>query len=249
MHRSLLALTLWFPSSALAAEWPAAPSEAPWGRSPAGVEVQDVVVGQGAEVVPYSRAEVHYTGMLADGTVFDTSLERGQTLAFKVGAHQVIPGWEDGLLGMRVGGTRRLVIPSALGYGDRGMGSIPPHSTLYFEVQLIAITPPRAAPANPPEVAADAWIDGDGARYAEVVVGTGPKSKPGQRVCVDYALWQAGALVEQTWSRDTCTWFRRDDDDLPPGLDVGVARMREGGTRAVQTSDRLYLIELADTGK
>jgi len=85
--------------------------------------------------------EVHYTGKLEDGTVFDSSIPRGSPFSFKIGTGQVIPGWERGLQGMCVGERRKLVIPHQYAYGEAGYPPvIPPSSTLYFEVELISIT-------------------------------------------------------------------------------------------------------------
>ena len=114
-------LVLILSSIAFAADWPTGSDPAAWSTTAAGIAVQDLVLGTGAEVVDRAGVEVHYIGMLADGTVFDASRERGQTLSFRVGAHEVIHGWEEGLLGMRIGGTRRLVIPASEGYGDKAM--------------------------------------------------------------------------------------------------------------------------------
>src|SRR5688500_13364464 len=129
--------------AALAADWPGEPDPAPWTATASGVEVQDRVVGTGAEVVDHAGVEVHYVGMLRDGTVFDASRDRGQTFTFRVGQHNVIRGWEDGLIGMRIGGIRRLVIPPSEGYGSKAVGPIPPDSVLYFEIELLGVTPPR----------------------------------------------------------------------------------------------------------
>ncbi|MCF7906917.1 FKBP-type peptidyl-prolyl cis-trans isomerase [Patescibacteria group bacterium] len=82
---------------------------------------------------------VHYVGTLTDGTKFDSSLDRGETFVFTVGADQVIPGWEQGVLGMKLGEKRKLIIPSSLAYGEQGIpGVIPPQATLIFEVDLVS---------------------------------------------------------------------------------------------------------------
>jgi peptidylprolyl isomerase len=82
---------------------------------------------------------VHYIGRLADGTVFDSSISRGQPFEFTLGVGQVIAGWDEGLATMKVGGWRKLVIPPNLGYGNVATGNIPANSTLYFDVELLAI--------------------------------------------------------------------------------------------------------------
>ncbi len=96
--------------------------------------------GSGAEAQKGQKVEVHYTGMLADGTVFDSSIPRGAPFTLTLGAGQVIRGWEEGLLGMKVGEKRRLVIPPELAYGKEGFpGAIPPNATLTFDVELMTV--------------------------------------------------------------------------------------------------------------
>lgn len=109
--------------------------------STAGLQITDQVVGTGAEAVDGKTLQVSYTGSLADGTVFDsTSKDGGQPFSFKLGAGHVIKGWDLGMVGMKVGGTRKLVIPPALAYGSSGSGStIPPNATLTFVVQLLGV--------------------------------------------------------------------------------------------------------------
>ena len=109
-----------------------------------GLQFEDVVVGSGAEATAGQRVSVHYTGWLYEndqaGKKFDSSKDRGEPFDFPLGAGHVIRGWDEGVAGMRVGGTRRLVIPAALGYGARGAGGvIPPNATLLFEVELLGI--------------------------------------------------------------------------------------------------------------
>lgn len=109
-----------------------------------GLQYQDTTVGTGAEAVAGQQVSVHYTGWLyADGKAgkkFDSSKDRGQPFRFGLGAGQVIQGWDEGVQGMKVGGTRQLVIPSDLGYGPRGAGGvIPPNATLLFEVELLGV--------------------------------------------------------------------------------------------------------------
>ncbi len=94
--------------------------------------------GSGAKPRPGNIVEAHYTGCLMDGTVFDSSVERGEPISFPVGRGQVIPGWDEALLDMKIGEKRALIIPAKLGYGDRGAGGvIPPNATLFFEVERV----------------------------------------------------------------------------------------------------------------
>ncbi len=112
-----------------------------------GLQYEDTTPGTGAEAAAGQRVSVHSTGWLhapghADGrgTKFDSSKERGDPFKFHLGAGQVIGGWDEGVQGMKVGGTRMLLIPSELGYGARGAGGvIPPNATLVFEVDLLAV--------------------------------------------------------------------------------------------------------------
>lgn len=109
-------------------------------QNPTQLEMQDVTVGTGAEAVAGKTVTVNYTGKLTDGTVFDSSLNPGRTpFSFTLGAGQVIQGWDMGVAGMKVGGTRILVIPASLGYGAQANGPIPANSTLIFEVQLLSV--------------------------------------------------------------------------------------------------------------
>ncbi len=105
------------------------------------LKIEDEVVGTGAEAVAGKKATVNYTGMLTDGTKFDSSLNPGRTpFTFNLGAGEVIKGWDQGVAGMKVGGKRKLTIPSDLGYGSAGAPpSIPGNSTLIFEVELLGV--------------------------------------------------------------------------------------------------------------
>jgi FKBP-type peptidyl-prolyl cis-trans isomerase len=105
-----------------------------------GLEIEDQIVGDGEEAVAGQTVEVHYTGWLTDGTKFDSSHDRNQTFSFKLGAGQVIAGWDQGVAGMKIGGARKLTIPPEMGYGERGAGGvIPPNATLVFKVELIGL--------------------------------------------------------------------------------------------------------------
>ena len=106
-----------------------------------GLKIEDIVIGDGAEAKDFNKVVVNYTGTLEDGTVFDSSLKPGrEPFTFTLGVGSVIKGWDLGVKSMKVGGKRKLINPSELGYGDRGAGAlIPPGATLIFEVDLLEV--------------------------------------------------------------------------------------------------------------
>jgi FKBP-type peptidyl-prolyl cis-trans isomerase len=101
--------------------------------------VQDLIIGTGAVAVVGDTVTVHYVGTLTNGTKFDSSYDRNQPYPFRLGAGQVIAGFDQGVVGMRVGGKRRLTIPPNLGYGNQANQAIPANSTLIFEIDLVSI--------------------------------------------------------------------------------------------------------------
>lgn len=103
------------------------------------LQIEEIKVGTGAAVTSGDTVVMHYSGTLENGEKFDSSYDRGQPFETRIGVGQVIEGWDMGVPGMKIGGKRKLVIPSALGYGERGVGPIPPNATLIFEVELLDI--------------------------------------------------------------------------------------------------------------
>jgi FKBP-type peptidyl-prolyl cis-trans isomerase FkpA len=113
--------------------------------SASGLQFEDTIVGEGATATAGQKVTVHYTGWLfndgVQGQKFDSSKDRGDPFAFKLGAGMVIQGWDEGVAGMKIGGARTLIIPASLGYGARGAGGvIPPNATLKFDVELLGLT-------------------------------------------------------------------------------------------------------------
>lgn len=103
------------------------------------LKIEDIKTGEGPEVTGGDFITIHYHGTLEDGTVFDSSVERGSPFKTRIGVGEVIEGWDMGVPGMKVGGKRKLTIPAKLAYGDRAVGSIPAGSTLIFEVELVSV--------------------------------------------------------------------------------------------------------------
>lgn len=104
------------------------------------LQIEDMTIGKGIEAVTGKKVTVNYLGTLTNGTKFDSSYDRNEPFSFNLGAGEVIQGWDQGVVGMRVGGRRKLTIPSNLAYGDRGAGAlIPPGATLIFEVELLGV--------------------------------------------------------------------------------------------------------------
>jgi FKBP-type peptidyl-prolyl cis-trans isomerase FkpA len=106
-----------------------------------GLMIEDSIEGDGAQACVGQTVTVHYTGWLTDGRKFDSSKDRNAPFEFSLGGRQVIAGWDEGVVGMKIGGTRTLTIPPELGYGARGAGGvIPPNATLVFEVELLGLS-------------------------------------------------------------------------------------------------------------
>jgi FKBP-type peptidyl-prolyl cis-trans isomerase len=108
--------------------------------TPSGLIIEEITLGDGDEATAGQNVTVHYTGWLTDGKKFDSSKDRDDPFEFPLGGGRVIKGWDEGVQGMKVGGTRKLTIPPNLGYGARGAGGvIPPNATLVFEVELLGV--------------------------------------------------------------------------------------------------------------
>lgn len=120
--------------------YPGEPTQAEPVTTASGLKYIDLVVGTGASPQPGNQVTVHYSGYLTDGTKFDSSVDRNEPFVFMIGHGHVIKGWDEGVMTMRVGGKRKLIIPPDLGYGSSGAGDvIPPNATLIFDVELLAV--------------------------------------------------------------------------------------------------------------
>ena len=119
---------------------PPLPSVVQWHTTPSGLQYADTAVGSGATPRDGQIVVVHFTGWLDDGVKFDSTRERGKPFGFPLGSGQVIRGWDEGVRGMKAGGTRRLIVPPALGYGEKGIPPIvPPNARLIFDIELLRV--------------------------------------------------------------------------------------------------------------
>lgn len=185
--------------------------------------------GDGPAPQPGDTVEVDYTGWLKNGTPFDSSIERGQPIRFILGTGRVIAGWDEGMALLKQGAKALLVIPSDLGYGPVGQGSIPGNATLYFQVELLKVD---AAPA-PAVVAAEAYTTSEsGLRYADLKVGDGDGTDGATAVEIHYTAWvEGGYKFDSSRDRDLPFRFVLDQNAIFPGLEEGVKGMRVGGVR------------------
>ena len=199
--------------------------------TPSGLQYEDPIVGSGPVAQAGENVTVHYTGWLLDpaapqgrGQKFDSSKDRNDPFEFELGAGMVIRGWDEGVQGMKVGGTRVLTIPAELGYGARGAGGvIPPNATLVFEVELL-----------PAVVRPELVID-------DVVEGTGEEAKEGDEVTVHYTGWLhdpaaadgRGKKFDSSKDRDDPFQFELGAGMVIRGWDDGVQGMKVGGTRVL----------------
>ena len=194
-----------------------------------GLQYQILAEGPGQKAEAGSFVSVHYTGTLEDGTKFDSSLDRGEPIIFPLGQGRVIPGWDEGIALLNVGGKARLIIPPELGYGERGAsGVIPPNATLIFEVELVDVIS-----GTPAEVAeADYTSTDSGLKYADLNAGTGESPQPGNQVIVHYIGWlEDGTMFDSSLNRGQPFAFPLGQGQVIQGWDEGVASMKVGGKR------------------
>jgi peptidylprolyl isomerase len=194
------------------------------------IEYIETEAGTGEQPVAGDRVAVHYTGTLEDGTVFDSSLERGQPIEFVLGQGMVIPGWDQGIAMMREGGKATLVIPPELAYGPQGSPpTIPPDATLTFEVELVGVF---AAP-KPLELSEVEYTETEsGLMYFDITDGTGDTPAEGERVLMDFTAWlEDGTFLGSSQEMGNPLVATIGSGQLFPGWEEGLLTMQEGGTR------------------
>ncbi len=196
-----------------------------------GLQYIEEVAGTGPQAEAGMLVSVHYTGTLESGEVFDASYQRGEPFQFMLGAGRVIAGWDEGIALMKVGGRARLIIPSELGYGAQGAGSIPPNATLIFDVALMAAEPlPTPLAVNE----ADYTTTASGLQYYDIVVGAGALPTNGQQVTVNYAGWFTdGRLLDASILHGGPIELAVGAGQVIPGWDEALSTMHVGGKRQV----------------
>ncbi|AMV22803.1 putative FKBP-type peptidyl-prolyl cis-trans isomerase [Gemmata sp. SH-PL17] len=211
----------------------------------AGVKYRDLKVGAGDECQPGADVKIHYTGWVPDGTVFDSSKERGQPATFPL--KELIAGWQEGIPGMKPGGIRKLVIAPDKGYGKQSKGKIPANSTLVFEVELLSSSPPPRARRYPAPTDLTKLSDGtepgaddpnlkpigkDGLKCRDLKVGDGPECPEGARVVMDYTGWltTGGKPFDSSWLEGKGP-LNMSLGELVQGWQQGVPGMKVGGVR------------------
>jgi FKBP-type peptidyl-prolyl cis-trans isomerase len=196
------------------AQEPDKPKPAPTSNTK--VQITDLVVGKGAEAKDFRLAIVNYTGRLADGKVFDSNIGPDKDpFSFPIGTSAVIKGWDQGILGMRAGGKRKLVVPAELAYGAAGSPpTIPPNSELTFEIELLDVLKPE---------------DRNAYEVTVIKPGTGPKSKAGDTISVEYTgKLLNGKIFDSSIGRDPLT-FVLGKKAVIKGFDAGLTGVQVGG--------------------
>ncbi|MCH8807621.1 MAG: FKBP-type peptidyl-prolyl cis-trans isomerase [Planctomycetes bacterium] len=201
-------------------------------KTESGLRYWDVKVGDGESPSdPKARVTVHYSGWLTDGTLFDSSVKRGKPSEFRLDG--VIKGWTEGLMSMKVGGIRQLLIPPELAYGKRAKSNIPADSTLIFDVELIGVKNPPAAPKQTPVDKITPVTTESGLKYWDIKVGDGDSPQATSTVTVHYSGWLTdGKLFDSSVQRGSPATFRL--NAVIKGWTEGVGSMKVGGKRRLE---------------
>ena len=197
-----------------------------------GLQYIDIGIGKGKSPKVGDKVVVHYSGFLEDSTKFDSSRDRNKPFEFSIGMGRVIKGWDEGLLSMKLGGKRKLIIPSNLGYGERGAGKIPPNSTLIFDVELIDIK--------------EKFVDTDFSLPGKEVVtdsklrmiihkeGNNQKPQKGQTILVHYTgMLEDGKTFDSSHDRGQPFQFKVGIGQVIPGWDEALLLMSKGEKRTL----------------
>lgn len=206
-------------------------------RTADGAYYRDVVVGTGNVAVSGGTLIVDYVGYFPDGTQFGSSQATGTTFTFVLGASQVIPGWEEGLPGARAGGTRQLIIPAALAYGNQKRGNIPPNSNLVFTIVIreasgqVPVEKDVFAPALNVNLAASTRT-ANGVYFRDTAAGNGAPAAAGQTLVVDYVGFLAdGTKFDASQDHQSTFTFKLGAGQVIAGWDEGLLGVKPGATR------------------
>jgi peptidylprolyl isomerase len=211
--------------------------------TPSGLRYVDLAVGTGDSPVAGGSVTADWTGWLPDGQIFESTLRRKHPVDASLGKSRLIPGLEEALLGMKVGGRRQVVIPASLAYGQTGSPrlGVPVNAELIYEVELLDTSAPRVAPEKPAVVAEkDFTTTSTGLKYVDFAVGAGPSPSLGQTVHVDYTGWlTSGKRFDSSLDRPAPASFKL--GEVIEGWNEGLATMKVGGRRQlVIPSDLAY---------
>lgn len=208
--------------------------------TPSGLKYKITEAGTGKKVEAGDKVTVHYTGRLTNGTKFDSSKDRNQPFSFKVGSGQVIKGWDEGLALLHVGDKATLTIPAQLGYGQSDLGTIPPNSTLIFDIEVLDARP--GITAKPFDVAGkDTLKTASGLQYIYVEKGNGAKAEVGKTVSVHYTgYFLDGKKFDSSVEREEPLQFPLGQGYVIKGWEEGISLMRVG--------DKLRLIIPSELG-
>lgn len=193
---------------------------------PSGLKYKITQKAEGAKPTAGEKVKVHYTGKLTNDTIFDSSVKRGVPFEFTLGRGQVIKGWDEGIALLHVGEKATFIIPPALGYGDRDMGTIPSNATLIFDVELIGIAPKPAAYDTKGK---ETKTLTSGVKYTIIQQGPGPKAGPNMTATFHYTGWlEDGTIFDSSIDKNRPGTAALGENKLIPGLDEGIQQMTVG---------------------
>ncbi len=224
-------------------------SEADVNTTASGLQYILLKPGDGPTPESGELVSVHYTGWLVDGTEFDSSVGRGTPFQFSLGQGMVIAGWDEGVALLNEGGKIRLIIPSELGYGERGSGGlIPPGATLVFDVELLEIV--AGSPDSPFEVSDDQFTETEsGLKYFDIEVGDGQTPEEGQVAFLHFTAWlEDGTKLGSTIDSGQPISYMLGSGELFPGFEEGISSMQIGTIRQMIFPPELAYGESGSSG-
>ena len=209
-----------------------------------GLQYIEVTVGEGSSPQAGDLVNMHYVASLPDGTVLGNSYSSDQPVASIMGREQLLPGWEEGVMLMKVGGRSQFLLPPELAFGEQGYGMVPPNSQIIVEVEVISIEPPPAPMAVDE---ADLTTTDSGLQYYDIEVGEGMEAVEGSTVTTQYSIWVQGEdenlFIGSSEMGGPATFALGPADLVFPGWDEGATGMMVGGKRLLVIPSDLALGE------